>query len=158
MRNTYLSDIIDDKIVMVNSLITDIFELSIFSTTSNGIERKSYDKFQRDVFYLDCARFQIELFLIKLGISVEKFYDYKYRPTSPNDDEYRCFSYSFKAVITLWKNLIENNIVISEAHKDFINESLINFINNIEKCKKVIIDEASRSKAGSYIYNNTIAS
>ncbi|MBE6046828.1 MAG: hypothetical protein E7213_00180 [Clostridium sp.] len=138
--DTYSNDNIE-KFKRINLLINDIFELSCSYTKSHCVVIKSCDKLERDIFSLDCARFQLEMILINSGLSVEKFYDYKYIATSPNDDEYRSFAYSFNAFVTLWKNFCYSNSAIMNIEPDiqFINKSIDALITNLEKTKRILM-------------------
>lgn len=130
-----------EKFKQINLLINDIFELSCSYTKSHCVVVKSCDKLERDIFSLDCARFQLEMILINSGLSVEKFYDYKYIATSPNDDEYRSFAYSFNAFVTLWKNFCYSSSTILNIEPDiqFINKSIDALITNLEKTKRILM-------------------
>ncbi|MCR4942993.1 MAG: hypothetical protein K5986_00690 [Clostridium sp.] len=135
---------IDIKIGMVNDLICDIFNKSYCNSKSGYLEVKSYDKFEKDIFYLDCARFELEMILIKCGVSVDKYYDFKYEQTNPNDDEYRCFSYSFGALITIWKNFSQKVSMFENAYVDFFEETFEIFLNRLENVKKILSNNGKK--------------
>lgn len=139
----------------INSLINDIFQLSCSYTKSHAIKMRSCDKFEKDIFSLDCARHQLEIILIRSGISVEKCYDYKYHATEPNDDEYRSFSYSFNALVTLWKNFSYNyNFEISQFNRVFFEESIETFIDELKNTKRILEENFMKLKNYSYVLEN----
>ncbi len=146
-----------EDIETVNSLINDIFEMLCSYTKSHCINVKSCDRLERDIFTLDCARFQLEMVLIHYGRSVEKFYDYKYSATSPNDDEYRCISHSFNALVTLWKNFCRNEFdEVSEFKYEFLDKSINNLVLQLEKTKKILRDNSSETNSCIFDYYDAV--
>lgn len=143
-----------EDVEKVNSLINDIFELSCSYTKSHCVKVKSCDKLERDIFTLDCARFQLEMVLIHFGRSVEKFYDYKYLATSHNDDDYRCISYSFNAFVTLWKNFSCSKFdEVFEFEYDFLDKAIDNLILQLKKTKRILINNYYETDC--YVFNNS---
>ena len=143
-----------EDIEKVNSLINDIFELSCSYTKSHCVKVRSCDKLERDIFALDCARFQLEMVLIHYGRSVEKFYDYKYFATSPKDDDYRCISNSFNALVTLWKNFCYNKFDgVSEFEYDFLDKAIENLVLQLKKTKRILIKNSLETD--SYVFNHS---
>lgn len=131
-------DEIDSKKEIINTLITKIFGNSYCNCKSENLEIRSYDKFEKDIFYLDCARFELEMALIKCGFSVDKYYDFKYKQTDPNDEEYRSFSYSLGALITIWKNFCQETNMFKKAFVNFFEESFEIFVDRLEKVNQIV--------------------
>ena len=88
----------------VDKLIDEIFELSKEFSNEKGEYPRSLHKFKNDIFYLDSARYEIEVTLNRLGKDINKFYNNKYKPTEKDTEEYGCFANSMGAFIEIFEN------------------------------------------------------
>ncbi len=134
----------------VDKLIDEIFELSKEFSNEKGEYPRSFHKFKNDIFYLDSARYEIEVLLNRLGKDVAKFYNNKYNPTEKDAGDDGCFANSMGAFILLFENFkglykvcskydytILNNVCdkCAEDLKEVVkiladNEDITNFLNN----------------------------
>ena len=88
----------------VDKLIDEIFELSKEFSNEKGEYPRSFHKFKNDIFYLDSARYEIEVTLNRLGKDVKVFYNNKYVPTEKDSGDDGCFANSMGAFIELFEN------------------------------------------------------
>lgn len=102
----------------VDKLIDEIFELIKEFSNEKGEYPRSFHKFKNDIFYLDSARYEIEVTINRLGLDLTQFYNNKYKPTEKQQEEDRCFAYSMGAFIELFENF--KNLYKSFSKYDYV--------------------------------------
>lgn len=94
----------EERYSKVDELIDEIFELTKEFSNDKGEYPRSFHKFKNDIFYLDSARYEIEVTLNRLGKDIDKYYNHKYKSTKQDTEEDGCFANSMGAFLEIFEN------------------------------------------------------
>lgn len=125
----------------IDKLIDEIFEKS--EEYSNGIGEypRSLHALNNDIFFLNSARYELEITIIRLEQSLDKFYESKYVETNQEKPEESCFANSLGAFVTLFENFKLLYVNASTLTKDILDEACSKAAIELNKVVEILLDK-----------------
>ncbi|MBE6050981.1 MAG: hypothetical protein E7214_10115 [Clostridium sp.] len=126
---------------IIDNLIDEIFEKSEEYSNELGEYPRSLHKLNNDIFYLNSARYELEVTVTRLNQSLEKFYENKYIETSEEKAEESCFANSLGALVTLFENFKLLYVNESVLTRDILNEACNRCADELRKVVDILCDK-----------------
>lgn len=134
----------EESYTLLANVSNEILEYAKEYIDEDGNFQLSYHRLGMDVFYINNARFHLEIALISCGENVESFYDFKYKRQLDEGKECENFSHVFNAFLVLATNCfryfreLKSKEDINAFEKGF-SESL----ESLNEAKKIFLDKES---------------
>ena len=127
---------------LINEIIERAKEYSV-----NECFQEKYNQLGVDITYLNSARFELEMAVIKIGKSIEEFYDYQFTKSFDTKEENKNFYYSIMAMLTIATNCTKCYTKISHEARLILDEAYEKSSENLFKVKEILNDGEAVERA-----------
>lgn len=135
-----------EEYIIHSELINEIIEIAKEYSVNECFQEK-YNQLGLDITYLNSARFELEMAVIKIGKSIEEFYEYQFTKSFDTKEENKNFYYSIMAMITIATNCTKCYTKISRESRLILDEAYEKSSENLLKVKEILNDGEAVEKA-----------